>query len=387
MKDTLRVVSWNVREGRPPDPDLSRTDALAEITGLLNDLKIDVAALQEVDFDESGNSDILDAICSETKLSHCASHVLSESSFFQHRYAGVALASRFPLRDSGRALFTNPQLSIVITDGSTKYSHDKGLVAATIDHPDLEISIISLHCVPFNSFGRRADDIEFGGLWKETAASLESFSRGASIVCGDFNTHRRDLVMPPGSGYLTQAMAGQPTQVDDAIDDILFTPRHFSLVSASTRDNYSDHRLCIADLAGNPGLSHAGWLPPIAVIADIRGLQSSLRHLAPSLPGATGVPVRRTGGRAVEAGIALTSLTPCDRKRRMIIRERFCHAQVDAACLRASRAEHAPSSRGPETRSLALMGAGARRRERQYPATGPLCPPLVIQFLAKRRAL
>lgn len=242
----LRVASWNVREGKPVDTGLSQPAALAGIAHLLDDLRVDIVALQEVDFAGSGRSRILDVIRDETELTHGAWHILSDSSFDPGRRAGVALASRFPLKDSEQVTFTNPRLSTVV-NGETIRSHDKGLVAATAVLPDVDVSVVSLHCVPFKMFGHRAEAAIFRSLWQEISAVLAGFTTGPAIVCGDFNTHRRDLTSAPNGHPLARAIT-EPTQVDDAVDDILFSGE-FRLASARTTATFSDHRLCVAELA------------------------------------------------------------------------------------------------------------------------------------------
>jgi endonuclease/exonuclease/phosphatase family metal-dependent hydrolase len=90
----LRFATWNVQEGMPEgatDPR-ERPGGLAALVRVAHEHSIDVLALQEVDFDKSGRSSVLEALCAETELREVRSHVLST-----HRSSrDIARASRWP---------------------------------------------------------------------------------------------------------------------------------------------------------------------------------------------------------------------------------------------------------------------------------------------------
>lgn len=244
----IRVASWNVHEGIPAGVNLAEQAIRKEVAALLLEHKVDIIGLQEVDFDTSARSFILETIQQETPLSHNVHNILSDSSFSPTGQAGVALASRYPMVDHERTRFTNPELDTEL-NGNQIRTHDKGFVSATIMFPGMAISAVSLHTIPFNLFGREADELEFKPMWQEISFKLTDFSARPLVVCGDFNTEQRDLIFTRNN-YLTRAVTTEPTHKGKANDDILYSTG-LELLNVSVLDNFSDHRLCIVELRVN----------------------------------------------------------------------------------------------------------------------------------------
>lgn len=246
MIPDLRVASWNLHEGLPDGEDGSAppADTSAEIVRLLVETRADVVGFQEVDLDGDGESAILEAVRRRTPLTYLAVHRLSESSFFPGHFAGVAIASRYPLADVRRTLLPNPRLTISL-GGVEIGSHDKGYIAATIMAPGGPMNVVSLHAVPFHIFGRAAGETAFRDVWSALVSGLQPLAVRPLVVCGDFNTADR-LVFRDEALDLGTAIEGRPTYRDLALDDILYTP---DLQAKNVRifDNFSDHALCLAE--------------------------------------------------------------------------------------------------------------------------------------------
>jgi endonuclease/exonuclease/phosphatase family metal-dependent hydrolase len=242
----LRVASWNVHEGIPSGTDISDRAIREEVTDLLLRNRIDILGLQEVDFDASSRSSILETIQRNTSLRYSAQNILSSSSFNPICRAGVALASRYPLTDRRQILFSNPDLDTELNGASIR-THDKGAVSATAALPGLDISVVSLHTIPFRLFRREADELEFQPLWTELSAELADLLVKPLVVCGDFNTARRDLVSRSDELRLTRAILNKPTHRGQSNDDILYSGG-FKATAVKILENFSDHRLCIAEL-------------------------------------------------------------------------------------------------------------------------------------------
>ena len=242
----LRVASWNVHEGHPVVGSISDQAVRREIAELLLSYQVDIVGLQEVGFDSSERSYILEAIQHNTPLEYIAHNILSSSSFSQDGSAGVALASRYPLADLRCKYFSNPELGAEL-DGIPIRSHDKGIISATVTLPGLEISVVSLHTIPFRLFGREANESDFEPLWSELSAELKGLAVRPLIVCGDFNTDQRDLASKSIGTFLTRSVVDEPTHKGRSIDDILYS-QGFRPTSVKVLSNFSDHRLCIAEL-------------------------------------------------------------------------------------------------------------------------------------------
>src|SRR5581483_10274368 len=248
VTNVLRIGTWNLHEAAPADAGPSAADAARqEIIELLIHHQLDIVALQEVDFHAPGRSRTLDAIAKSTPLRYTASSMLSESMFDPACGAVVAIASRFPLDNVVRRLFENPDLTGEL-DGAPIRMFDKGYVSAVLGVAGRIVSFISLHSFPFHLFGRDAEDPAFRHIWSALSADLATLTPAPLIVCGDFNTSRRALLSRDRKLRLSRAITRQPTYQDQTIDDMLFS-RHFELVNVAVVDNFSDHRLCLAEVA------------------------------------------------------------------------------------------------------------------------------------------
>ncbi|MFY1685638.1 endonuclease/exonuclease/phosphatase family protein [Micromonospora sp.] len=249
LTDRIRVATWNVREGLPAASDdvTRRPEALAQMVDLVDEFDIDVLALQEVDFTAEGESEVLSALLTRTALQYAATMPLSESSFEKGKRAGVAVASRYPVSRIGGVVLPNPRLST--TRGRTVMAlHDKGMVSCTLDFGFTEVTVASLHSFPFHRFGRDAGEPAFSGIWKSVSAALPRSDSGQVVICGDFNTEDRDLVLGSMENPMVRAFGEMATHNGMAIDDILFSADLSPAVEPKLVSNFSDHELCMVDL-------------------------------------------------------------------------------------------------------------------------------------------
>jgi endonuclease/exonuclease/phosphatase family metal-dependent hydrolase len=258
---TLRVGTWNLHEGVPADevgswgrlrdrPGTAANAATLQrttttIVQLINELDMDIVGFQEVRFDQDFAADIV-AVARDTALRYVATFSLSPSSFFSGACAGVAIASKYPLTEIRKTKLPNPNLR-KSASGEQISSHDKGLLSVRADVQGRQVTLASLHMLPFHIFERSADDAAFATIWRRLAFELESLSRLPLIVCGDFNTPKRDFISAPETLALRSAIDGRPTYNDAAIDDILYSSQ-FSAGAVKTLGNFSDHAFCVGDL-------------------------------------------------------------------------------------------------------------------------------------------
>jgi endonuclease/exonuclease/phosphatase family metal-dependent hydrolase len=108
MTLAIRAATWNIREGIPVIRN--GVDPNRELVTMLADSDVDVVALQEVPFDDGGESATLRMISTRTQLTHVSGFSLSRSSFYSGRLSGVAVASRMPHSVEARRLLPNPHL-------------------------------------------------------------------------------------------------------------------------------------------------------------------------------------------------------------------------------------------------------------------------------------
>jgi endonuclease/exonuclease/phosphatase family metal-dependent hydrolase len=257
----LKVGTWNLHEGVPADevgswgrlqdrPEVAANAAtLRETTQTIvrriNELRMDIVGFQEVRFDQGIAAD-LDAVARYTGLSYVETFALSPSSFFSGACAGIAIASRYPLTDVQKIKLPNPNLSRSAS-GQQISSHDKGLLSVRVDVAGRPVTLASLHMLPFHIFERSADDVAFTTIWQRLSGELARLAQFPLIVCGDFNTPKRDFISSSQSLKLSSAVGDRPTYNDAAIDDILYSSQ-FSASAVKTLPNFSDHAFCIGEL-------------------------------------------------------------------------------------------------------------------------------------------
>jgi endonuclease/exonuclease/phosphatase family metal-dependent hydrolase len=244
MSSGLRVASWNVREGLPhPSTDpLDRPAALGSLAALVIEQGIDVLAMQEVDHDVIGRSAVLTTLRAETDLQYVHAVPLSPSSFLPGYRSGLAIASRVPI--AGRVLerLPNPDLAV----GEMR-SYDKGALAGTVSVGELRVTVVSVHAFPFRRFGHTPEETRFAPVWQALADLLGKLD-DPLVVCGDFNTPRRDLLTGRTDRPLARAIGDRPTHRGQPTDDILYSADLVPAAEPRVLRGFSDHDLCVVTL-------------------------------------------------------------------------------------------------------------------------------------------
>lgn len=242
----LTVASWNLHEGVPAASSrIGQVETVDQVTELINAHKIDIAAFQEIGFSDNGDCESLNAVRKATSLTHTAAWPMHGSSFCRDRLSGIAIASRYPLHEVGRHTLPNPNLRTRI-DGTEIMSHDKGMISAKTQWADLELHIVTLHSFPFYLFGREAQEHEFEPVWKAMNSYLTDMGDGPLIVCGDFNTPNRGLLLDKSGQRLQSALLGKTTYRGISSDDVLYSS-DFTVQEIRIIENFSDHEMCAVD--------------------------------------------------------------------------------------------------------------------------------------------
>jgi endonuclease/exonuclease/phosphatase family metal-dependent hydrolase len=244
---SVRVATWNVREGHAVGGDRPPKEFAEEAARLVNEYDIDVLALQEVDFDPAGRSAMISAIRGGTGLGHIGTLPLSPSSFAPRGRTGLAVASRYPLVGHQHATLPNPDLTVP-TDRGLMHSFDKGLLECVVEIAGRRFSMVCVHLFPFRRFHRDAADPDFRSVWSTLGTLLAEGVTDPMVVAGDFNSADRRLVLDNTDVTLIPTMAGRPTHGDLSVDEIFYSS---GLIAVRTEviDSLSDHALCLVELA------------------------------------------------------------------------------------------------------------------------------------------
>lgn len=260
MNTTLRVSSWNIREGilmngpdlagpdlagpHLADPDLTAAEALAAEASAQ---RPDVLALQEVPFDPEGGSALLDTVAATTGLTQVLSCPLSSAMHHRDGRSGIALLSRRPWQAREETLLPNPDL-VGGTEHHPVTSWDKGVLAGLLTWQQQQLWLGCAHLYPFQRLGTEADAPAVLPVWQHLANFLLRLGTAPLVLCADFNTERRELLtdlLPERP--LRRSIRERTSHRGLAVDDILYDPV-LSLNSSSVHHSVSDHALCSVEL-------------------------------------------------------------------------------------------------------------------------------------------
>lgn len=224
----IRTVQWNIGGAhiRTPSDDATKptsyvNEDIAYIIEKLRSYSPDIVTLQESHADDSNSQAKL--ISQELELPYFvndpydASHIAPEQKLCQ------SIISRFPIKDHSFSLFFNPHYRKVMEDGSEWESHDKGMSTVVIDIEDKELTVQTLHLIPFRKFDADIHSEE----GKKMSSSIESLiekERSPYLLQGDFNCPDITILLPNISSAELYEMGGDvaTTPKGRIYDHVLF---------------------------------------------------------------------------------------------------------------------------------------------------------------------
>ncbi|MFZ5495193.1 MAG: endonuclease/exonuclease/phosphatase family protein [Verrucomicrobiota bacterium] len=187
----LRLLTFNIAHARGPSPihqsllpAMALRANLRRIARLIERLRVDIVALQEIDENSrwAGSFDHLAYLRAHTGLIHAAHGVTNRRAGRYHLNYGNALLSRFPIHHHETVPFGRGTLG------------EKGFLFAEIDAPHGRLPLVNIH-LNHNSRPKRLQQVD------HLIRHLEELRRHRAahwcvppLVCGDFNTpsHRPD---------------------------------------------------------------------------------------------------------------------------------------------------------------------------------------------------
>ncbi|MBM0278433.1 endonuclease/exonuclease/phosphatase family protein [Micromonospora tarensis] len=243
---TLRVATWNIREA-----SAAASNEPFDPWEFVQELNLDILALQEVPFDDGRSSKVLSAMRSLVGL-RSASALPLHPSGFGASMSGLATLSRHPQSEPSNRFF-DPEGQAIVVDGRLENVHHKALSQVTCLTQLGSVVLFNLHLFPFQRMGLPASHERFESVWRIVRGQLDASRDLPTVVLGDFNTPIRELAMAPDAGY-SRVVGDRVTHEGFASDDILIS-RHFQTRRVELLENPSDHLLCFAELemAERPG--------------------------------------------------------------------------------------------------------------------------------------
>lgn len=141
----MKIATWNIGEDETKEEGKLDIKSYEYIVRMIKQEDIDVLCLQEAITKSDYLPLIDDYIKDNSELKYSIRFDLSESHINIGCRMGVAICSKYEIKDVELYMLDNPNLIYHVNSNKTYYSHDKGFIISTInDH------IISTgHCVPF----------------------------------------------------------------------------------------------------------------------------------------------------------------------------------------------------------------------------------------------
>ncbi len=250
----LRLVTFNIAHGRGLTPIQGLTSRrklqanLRRIGALLDRLKPDVVALQEIDECSrwAGNFDHLDYLRVHTSFGHAVFGINNRRVGLLNLSYGNAILSKLAIRTSETIVF------------GTRSVGEKGFLYAELEVGGLCVPIVNLH-LHFSSRAQRMRQLERLLTWLREKHRLHRRSWAVPpIICGDFNN--------PGTGddatasllshlsdycdYSLHPVGGRtfPSPLPSRALDFVFVPAGCRNVrSEIVRSMLSDHRPVVVE--------------------------------------------------------------------------------------------------------------------------------------------
>ncbi|MBQ3320701.1 endonuclease/exonuclease/phosphatase family protein [Candidatus Saccharibacteria bacterium] len=246
----LKVASYNISGGFYENEKTEYLDKkksndidlrlLNDIIKIVNEEKIDIVCFQEIITTKRIN--YINRIIEKTDLKYEEHFELSPCDAVEDTECGIAILSKYPIKNSVKKLFTNPMLSKTTSSGNTYYTFDKGLLLSEIDLGDKTISILNHHNFPFRRFNSTPEENK--DIFVEFDNEIEKIN--PDIITGDFNAENFINLMPYTKENYIKTI-DKPTTDDGAkFDDLLI---HDDIeYSSKIIESLSDHFMIIIEI-------------------------------------------------------------------------------------------------------------------------------------------
>lgn len=192
----IKTVTWNIGGGKHikdgDDPLLMASysvDAIAEIAEWLKSENPDIITIQEAQGDDNTNQ--IEEIAKIIGYDFYFFDATSSSHIDEGKTLGNGVISKYTIENHKAGLFLNPNIETTL-QGRHAVSHDKGYGTCTIGIADQNISVTTLHLLPFRAFGVELDS----GIGKTILNSIETAimpSEQTALIQGDFNIDSEQL--------------------------------------------------------------------------------------------------------------------------------------------------------------------------------------------------
>ena len=235
MSTRLKTIQWNIGGGKVRSvDDLTGAkanfvyDGLDTIIAVLRREQADIITLQEVHVDDT--RDQLADISTQLSLPYYFTHVMSDSGVEAGQKLAQGILSRYPISQASYQQFENPNFEIVGSSGKQRVSHDKGVSSCTIAVDGQDVTVKTVHLIPFHAFKVDETSLRARVVLDQVQGQLRDGNQKL-LLQGDFNLVTSSLrqLLPdlfPGDTREVVQTVGT-TAWDTAIDHIVYRGLEF----------------------------------------------------------------------------------------------------------------------------------------------------------------
>ena len=222
----LKIASYNISGGFYNGNDTTEyldkeavenvdNKMLDQIIQTVNDEDIDVICFQEIITTE--RIQYIKQICDKTNLKHYDFYELSESNIIKDTNCGVAVLSKYPLEETKKELFPNPNLTKTTKSGNTYYLYNKGYMIVELLINNIKIRLLTHHGFPYGVFDSTPEDNPSVFAFFDDV--IQKYD--PDIITGDFNANDFMALMKKTDEKYIRTVNNVTTVEGDKLDDIL----------------------------------------------------------------------------------------------------------------------------------------------------------------------
>jgi len=250
-KINLKIASFNISGGfyvGNEDTDYLEREAVetvddkftAQIIDVINSEKFDVICFQEIITTQK--TKYIKTIVENTDLKFYDYFELSECNIVKNTNCGLAILSKYPIKNIKKEMFPNPRLAKTISSGKTLYVYDKGYMISEIEKNGMKFKILTHHGFPFRRFDSCPENNK--QVFEFFDNVIDKYN--LDIITGDFNAENFMSLMNITSKKYKRTINAITTVDDKMFDDIL-VPKEIEYKS-EVKKLLSDHFLVISEI-------------------------------------------------------------------------------------------------------------------------------------------
>ena len=241
----MKIATWNIGEDETNKDQKLDYSSYEYIIDILKKKKIDILCMQEAITKSDYLPAIADYIKENSELKYNIQYELSDSYTNIGCKMGVAICSKYEIKDSELIKLDNPNLVYSLNRNKTYYSDNKGFIMATINN----YKIITGHCLPFYIF--KKTPLDFIEIYEKADKKFKSeYDLNSNfILCGDFNYDKVDNIFPKIMKNCKD-LIDVPTRKDKQLDHFIVSDK-IIINSKEILENNFDHKLCIVEISDN----------------------------------------------------------------------------------------------------------------------------------------